>query len=95
MKVTFSARHFDASDKLQEFAKGELMRLKKYFEGTLYGEVILEESGSLKVVDMRLNALGKLLPARVEGTDFYKIIPKAVEKIEKQLKAAKSKTYRR
>lgn len=95
MKITFSARHFEASEKLQDFARKELGRVKKYFEGALEGEVILEEKGTLKAVDLRLNALGKRLIAQVEGEDFYKIIPQAVDKVEKQLKAAKSKVYNR
>ncbi len=93
MKVTFSARHFEASEKLQEFAKNEIHRLKRYFDGTLTGTVILEKNDNLKIVELRLNALGKLLPARMEGSDFYKIIPKAVDKLERQLKSTKSKVY--
>ncbi len=95
MKITFSARHFTASDKLQSFAVGEMKHLKRYFDGSLAGEIILEESGNLKVVEMRINALGKLLPVRMEGNDFYKIIPRAVAKLEKQLKSQKSKVYGR
>lgn len=93
MKVTFSARHFEASDKLQKFAKDELLNLSKYFGGSVSGKVILEENGNLKAVELRLNVLGRILPSRVEGDDFYKIIPKAVEKVEKQLKSTKSKLY--
>ena len=95
MKITFAARHFTASDKLQAFATRELEHLQRYFNGDLAGDIILEESGSLKTVEMRINMLGKLLPVRVEGNDFYKIIPKAVDKLEKQLKAQKSKKYNR
>jgi ribosomal subunit interface protein len=95
MKITFAARHFEASDKLQSFATTELERLSRYFNGSLTGDLILEENGSLKAAEMRLNMVGKILPVRVEGDDFYKIVPKAVDKLEKQLKAQKARLKRR
>jgi putative sigma-54 modulation protein len=95
MKITFSARHFEASEKLQTFTAEEIRRLKKYFDGVLNVEVVLEENHTLKVAEIRVNMLGKLLPAKVEGTDFYKIIPTAVDKIEKQIRSTKSKAFGR
>ena len=91
MKVTFSALHFAASDRLQSFATSEMQRLERYVAGHIDGDVVLREDGSVKVAEMRVNALGRLLPVRVEGDDFYRIIPKGIEKLEKQLKHQKSK----
>lgn len=91
MKITFSARHFEPSEKLQKFAQDELSTLEKYFSGDLTGEIMLNQNGNLKEVEMRIHALGKVLPSKVDGDDFYKIIPAAVTKLEKQLKAEKSK----
>ncbi len=95
MRITFSARHFDATDKLQTFAENEISRLKKHFDGVLHGEVVVEENGNLKQVEIRITMLGKTLPAKVEGNDFYKMIPKAVDKIEAQIKTTKSKAFGR
>ena len=95
MKITFAARHFEATDKLQSFAMQELERLSRYFNGDLSGEIILEENGGLKVTEMRLNMVGKVLPVKIEGDDFYKTVPRAVDKLEKQLKAQKAKLRRR
>lgn len=95
MKTTLSARRFNPSEKLREFAIKEINKLEKYFGGDISSEIILEENGNLKVVDIRLNALGKTFKTRVEDSDFYKIIPKAVNKLEKQLKSRKSKVYSR
>lgn len=95
MKITFSARHFEASEKLQAFTTDEIRRLKKYFDGVLHADVVLEENGALKQVELRINMLGRLLPAKVEGSDFYKLIPKAVDKIETQVKTTKAKAFGR
>ncbi len=95
MKITIAARHFDASDKLKDFATKELKRLNKYFEGKISGDIILEENGSTKKVDMRVSAFSKIFVSNIDGADFYKIIPKIVDKLENQLKSAKSKAFGR
>ena len=95
MKVTFSARHFEPSKRLQDFATKEISKLEKYLTGKYSSEIVLEENGNLKVVDLRLNALGRIFNVSIEETDFYKIIPKAVSKLEKQFKAQKSKVQNR
>ncbi|MDP8228712.1 MAG: ribosome-associated translation inhibitor RaiA [Candidatus Electryoneaceae bacterium] len=95
MQITFSARHFEASDKLEQFARKELLRLEKYYDGVMKVDIILEENGSKKEVEVRLNMLGKLLPTKMDGNDFYKMIPQAIDKIAKQIKATKSKTFSR
>ncbi len=95
MKITFSARHFDATEKLQNFAKKEVDGLGKYADNIKHSEIILEQNDNLKSADIRLNAFGSSFISKVEGDDFYKVIPKCVEKIRKQLKAKKSKVLSR
>lgn len=95
MKITFSARRLEPSEKLKSYVTEEILKLKRYFNGNISSEVILDESGNRKVVDIRLSALNKVFPVKVEGNDFYKIVPKAVDKLEKQLKSQKSKVYGR
>ena len=95
MKINFSARHFEATDQLREFVTSEIDHLSRFFEGRLSCDVILEENGNIKAAEIRLNMLGKVLPVRVEGNDFYKLIPKGVVKLEKQMLAQKSKITKR
>ena len=95
MKITLAVRHFDASQKLKDFASKELKRINKYFEGKINGNIILEENGNNKTVEMRISAFGKFFVSNNDGNDFYKIIPKTVDKIESQLKSAKSKAFGR
>jgi len=95
MKILFSARKFEASAKLQQFAEKELDHLEKYFDGSMHGEIVLEESGSIKSVDIRLKVLSSVLTAKMDGDDFYKMIPKVVVKLERQLKDLKTKIQNR
>ena len=95
MKITFSARHFEATEKLKEFAKNEVLQLKKIADAASSGEIILDESKSQKIVDIRVTAFGKVLVSKMDGTDFYKIIPKVVAKLETQIRSIKSKVTTR
>ena len=91
MEITISARRFEPTEKLLVFANNEIEKLNRFFDGDLSGTVLLEESGNRKIVDARITALGKVMSVQVEGDDLYKLIPKAVDKLARQLKSQKSK----
>lgn len=95
MRVNVSSRHFKASDKLQEFAASEVMRLRKYFDNIMDGEVILSWQKGNKTSEIILNVNGTKLTASEASNDFYKCIPKAVDKLESQLRRYKGKLYKR
>lgn len=95
MRVNVSARHFKASDKLQEFATNEVMRLRKFFDNITDGEVILDWQKGNKSSEIILNVNGTKLTATEASNDFYKAIPKAVDKLESQLRRYKGKLFKR
>jgi len=95
VKITYSARHFEATDKLKDFTTEEIKRLKKYHENVLYVDVVLEEAGTNKIAEIRLKVQGKLITSKGEGPDFYKVIPKIVDKLEAQMRTAKDKANSR
>lgn len=94
MRVSVSARHFKASDKLQEFAAQEVMRLKKFYENILDGEIVLSWQKGNKTSEINLNVNGTKLTATEVSDDFYKCIPKTVDKLERQLRRYKDKLYK-
>jgi putative sigma-54 modulation protein len=94
MRVSVSARHFKASDKLQQFATTEVMRLKKYFDHILEGEIVLSWQKGNKTSEISLNVNGTKMTATEVSDDFYKCIPRTVEKLERQLRTYKGKLYR-
>ncbi len=95
MKITVSIRNFEATEKLKTFANDELAQLVKYYDGEMSGEIVLVESNNLKKVEARVTMMKKVLPAQVEGNDFYKVIPAAMDKIKKQISSTKSKIRKR
>jgi len=95
MRVNVSARHFKASNKLQEFAANEVMRLRKLYDNITDSEIILDWQKGNKLSEIILNVNGTRLTAADTSTDFYKSIPKAVDKLESQLRKHKGKLYKR
>ena len=95
MRVNVSARHFKASDKLQEFATNEVKRLRKFFDNITDGEVILDWQKGNKTAEIILNVNGTKLTATEASDDFYKSIPKTVDKLESQLRRYKGKLFKR
>ncbi len=95
MRVNVSARHFKASDKLQEFATNEVKRLRKFFDNITDGEVILDWQKGNKTSEIILNVNGTKLTATEASDDFYKSIPKTVDKLESQLRRYKGKLFKR
>ncbi len=95
MRVNVSARHFKASEKLQQFAANEVMRLQKFFDNIIDSEVILDWQRGNKTSEIILNVNGTKLTATDVSNDFYKSIPKTVDKLENQLRKYKGKLYKR
>jgi ribosomal subunit interface protein len=91
MEITLSTRRFEPTEKLLVFANNEIEKLSKYFDGDISGTIILEENGNRKIIEVRIKALGKVMTAQLEGDDFYKVIPKAADKLVRQLQSQKSK----
>ncbi len=95
MRVNVSARHFKASDKLQKFATNEVMRLTKFYDSITDSEIILDWQKSNKLSEIILNVNGTRLTATDTSSDFYKSIPKTVDKLESQLRRYKGKLYKK
>jgi len=91
MRITFTARHGKASDKLREFAEKEVRRLKKYYEDIIDCEIVLDYVKLQQIADIKIKVYGTILNATVESEDIYKSIDEAVSKLERQIKKYKSR----
>jgi putative sigma-54 modulation protein len=91
MNITITARHFKAPEPLKEFAKEEVARLKKYYDGIIEGEVILTWVKLTQIAEVKLKVYGQTLTAQQKSEDIRKSITLAVDKLERQLQKYKSK----
>ena len=91
MRITITARHSKASDKLKEFAEKEVRRLKKYYDGIIDCEIILDYVKINQIAEINIGVYGTVLNSVVQSDDIYKSIDEAVTKLERQLEKYKEK----
>ncbi|MFC1562416.1 ribosome hibernation-promoting factor, HPF/YfiA family [candidate division KSB1 bacterium] len=91
MRITFTARHGKASDKLREFAEKEVRRLKRYYEGIIDCEIVLDYVKLQQIAEINIKVYGTVLNAVVSSEDIYKSIDEAVSKLERQIKRYKGR----
>ena len=91
MRITITARHSKASDKLKEFAEKEVRRLKKYYDGIIDCEIILDYVKINQIAEINIGVYGTVLNSVVQSDDVYKSIDEAVTKLERQLEKYKEK----
>lgn len=93
MRVTFTARHFKPSDRLKTFAENEVQRLRKYYDGIIDCEIILDYVKSDQIAEIVLGVYGTKLAVVEKSEDMYKSIGLAVSKLERKLKRYKGKLF--
>jgi putative sigma-54 modulation protein len=91
MRITFTARHFKTSERLKTFAEEKVSKLKRYYDGFLEIEIILDYIKQNQVAEMTANVYGTKLAVIGKSEDMYKSIDLAVDKLERQLKRYKEK----
>lgn len=95
MKLNITARHFKLNDPLRTFAETEVARLEKYHDGIIEGEVILSAEKQTQIAEILLKVYGQKLTATEKSENVEKSITLAVDKLERQLKKYKEKSFQK
>ncbi|MFQ5707400.1 MAG: ribosome hibernation-promoting factor, HPF/YfiA family [bacterium] len=91
MRINFTARHFKASKKLKDYAERKVLRLKKYYDGIIDCEIILDYEKLTQVAEIAISVYNQRLVAIEKSEDIFKSIDFAVDKLERQIKKYKEK----
>lgn len=94
MTFTLTARHFKAHDSIKEFARSEMDKITKFFDGIISTEVILsydKPSNSIKNAEIIIHAKNHIFTATESSEDFLKSIELAIIKVQTQIKKYKDK----
>lgn len=97
MKIIVSARRFDLSPALKDFAHEKIATLKKYFDQVIEIDLVLSvdvhraNKKEIQTAEATLWANGAVLHGEARTEDMYASIQSVVEKLEKQLKRYKQK----
>lgn len=93
MNIEVTSRHYEASAKVREYVRQELVKLDKFDHFVSSCRVILEKSKEGELVEINLHVSGKDLVCSESSDDIIKSIDLAVEKMERQLQRFKEKRY--
>jgi len=91
MQIRITARHFQLTDALKEYAEAEITQLEKYFDNIIDCHLILDTERYKQVADLQAKVYGTVLTSKVKSEDMKVSIEKAVEKVARQLKKYSSK----
>ncbi|MCB9614692.1 MAG: ribosome-associated translation inhibitor RaiA [Sandaracinus sp.] len=90
MQITFSFRNVDSSDAVRNYASDKVARLQKFLRAPLSADVTISMERHLHVVDITITADGGRFAGREESDDMYSSIDLCLDKIDRQVREAKS-----
>lgn len=95
MKTTFTARHFDPSDELREYAENAVQKFDQFYDRILTCDIILEpvpDDDNPQQAELNVKVPQKLINVKEQGTSYEQAINMAIDKGTRQLKRYKKKT---
>lgn len=91
MNLTISARNFELTDALTEFAGKKLAKLKRFEQHIINGNLILEKDKSISIVELTLQVKHSKVLCKVTTQDIYQGIIDVARKAERQLQKYEDK----
>lgn len=91
MKLTTTARHFEADSVLLEHIEERLLRLKRYFDQILNVDVIMSVEKFRHIAEVNVHVNGHNFHAKEESEDMLTSIDKTAKSLERQIKKFKER----
>ncbi len=91
MKLNIAGLHLQTGDSLQAYCEEKMQTLKKYFDQVIEVDLSLREEHEHHYAEVTVIASGVNLRALGDGTDFFKAVDVAEQKLERQLKKYKGR----
>lgn len=93
MNVTTTARHYQLTPALKEYAESKVTQLKKYFDQIVNAHIIFELEKYRHAVEVTIHVNGKDFNGREVSEDMYASVDRVVEKLEVQIRRYKGKRF--
>lgn len=93
MNINITARHFKARDSYKNVINDRIGKLKRYYEGNMDCDVVLEYRNKIQIAEFRLRIHQKTLVAKKETDKMVKSIELAIDDLESQLRKYKDKKF--
>ena len=91
MRINITTRHGRTPDGIEDYIRHKGGKLKKYYDGIIDVEVVLDYQKRDQEVDMRVSVSGNVLKAVVKTDNLHRSIDEALHKIETQIKKYKER----
>ncbi len=95
MKINMQSVHFDASDRLEAFAKQKIEKLGLFYDGIISASLIMrfekQETVENKIAEISLDIPGQTLFAKKQSKTFEESIDLVCDALKKQLVKYKEK----
>ena len=89
MNISITFRHMDSSDAIKRYAGDKLAKLQRFLRQPMTGRVTVSIDKLRHVVEARISSGGEHLEAHEKGDDMYAAIDLVMDKLERQIRAAK------
>jgi putative sigma-54 modulation protein len=91
MEKRITARHFELTEELKDFAEKQLDRLSRYFNQIIDCHLVLELEKSRQSAELNVKVYGTVLTSKHRSFDMYESVEKVTDKMESQVKKYKGK----
>jgi putative sigma-54 modulation protein len=93
MTITTTARHYQLTPALKEYAESKVLQLKKYFDNIVTAHIVFELEKYRHAVELSIHVNGKDFNGREVSEDMYASVDRVVEKLERQIRRYKGKRF--
>lgn len=94
MQTQITARHFDASPELRQYAQDQIDKLEQYYDRITDARIVLKEDGTAsgaKEAEITINVYSQQLHASDSGSTHEDAIDGCVNRLQRQVKKYKAK----
>jgi putative sigma-54 modulation protein len=91
MQIRTTARHFDLTEDLKNFAENQIEKLGRYFDNIIDSHLILDMEKSRMSAELKVKVYGTVLSSKYRSFDMYDSVEKVIDKMETQIKKYKAK----
>lgn len=96
MRINISGRHLEVTEAIHDYVEKKISRLSKYYNRISDIEVILDEEGLTKKIEIIIKAdHAQRFVVSESGADLYACVDVGLDKIERQLTRFKEKARSR
>jgi putative sigma-54 modulation protein len=85
MELTITARNFQLSDALQQYAQKKMSKLKRFADHIIDSNLVLERDKSICIIELTLSVRHSFITSKIKHNDIYQGINDVFKKIERQL----------